>query len=178
MVVEGPGPEQVAGQVGAVLRVRDPFDRAREVGHPFPQELSDDVLEAVVQEHLGAGGGSQVHPGLPLGSCPTVLVQEAEDLEGVAALARDGDPLAAQEGEVEAAAELARKLARANPGRSFWLVGDSAYINAAMLSHRPENLEMIGPCIGRRHCSRFPNHRARGSEVGGGRRGTGCRLPR
>ena len=77
-----------------------------------------------------------------------------------------------------AAAELARKLARANPGRSFWLVGDSAYINAAMLSHRPENLEMIGPCIGRRHCSRFPNHRARGSEVGGGRRGTGCRLPR
>ena len=31
-----------------------------------------------------------------------------------------------------AAAELARKLAEANPQRIFWLVGDSAYVNSAI----------------------------------------------
>ena len=101
VLVEGAGAEQVAGQVGAVRRVRDPFDRAGEVGHPEAQELPGDVLEAVVEERFGVLGGPQVHPGMALGSRPAVLVQEAEDLEGVAALARDGDPLAAQEGEVE-----------------------------------------------------------------------------
>src|SRR3982751_4875298 len=45
----------------------------------------------------------------------------------------------------EAAAELARKLAEANPGRIFWLVGDSAYVNAATLRGRPANLRVIGP---------------------------------
>jgi hypothetical protein len=45
----------------------------------------------------------------------------------------------------QAAAELARKLAEANPGRIFWLVGDSAYINAATLRGRPANLRVIGP---------------------------------
>jgi hypothetical protein len=45
----------------------------------------------------------------------------------------------------QAAAELARKLAEANPGRVFWLVGDSAYINAAVLQGRPANLQVIGP---------------------------------
>jgi hypothetical protein len=44
-----------------------------------------------------------------------------------------------------AAAVLARKLAEANPGRTFWLVGDSAYINAAVLQDRPKNLQAIGP---------------------------------
>src|SRR5437763_4305813 len=44
-----------------------------------------------------------------------------------------------------AAAELARKLAEANPQRIFWLVGDSAYVNSAILRDRPDNLEMIGP---------------------------------
>jgi hypothetical protein len=43
------------------------------------------------------------------------------------------------------AAELARRLAEANPGRTFWLVGDSAYVNAAVLRGRPDNLEVIGP---------------------------------
>ena len=33
----------------------------------------------------------------------------------------------------QAAAALARKLAEANPERTFWLVGDSAYVNAALL---------------------------------------------
>ncbi|MHB1560860.1 MAG: IS701 family transposase [Isosphaeraceae bacterium] len=45
----------------------------------------------------------------------------------------------------KAAAELARKLAEANPDRIFWLVGDSAYINATLLRDRPANLQMIGP---------------------------------
>jgi len=45
----------------------------------------------------------------------------------------------------QAAATLARKLAEANPERTFWLVGDSAYINAAVLRDRPENLQVIGP---------------------------------
>ena len=45
----------------------------------------------------------------------------------------------------QAAAALARKLAEANPERTFWLVGDCAYVNAAMLQGRPENLQVIGP---------------------------------
>jgi DDE superfamily endonuclease len=45
----------------------------------------------------------------------------------------------------QAAAELARKPAAAAPDRAFWLVGDSAYINAALLRDRPANLEVIGP---------------------------------
>src|SRR3954466_13773547 len=45
----------------------------------------------------------------------------------------------------QAAAALARKLAEANPGRTFWLVGDSAYVNAAVLRGRPANLRVIGP---------------------------------
>jgi hypothetical protein len=43
------------------------------------------------------------------------------------------------------AAEMARRLAEANPERTFWLVGDSAYINAALLQGRPDNLQVIGP---------------------------------
>jgi hypothetical protein len=45
----------------------------------------------------------------------------------------------------QSAAALARKLAEANPGRTFWLVGDSAYVNAAVLQDRPANLQVIGP---------------------------------
>jgi hypothetical protein len=45
----------------------------------------------------------------------------------------------------QAAAELARKLAEANPHRTFWLAGDSAYVNAATLRGRPANLQVIGP---------------------------------
>lgn len=43
------------------------------------------------------------------------------------------------------AAEMARRLAEANPTRTFWLVGDSAYINATLLQGRPSNLQVIGP---------------------------------
>jgi hypothetical protein len=45
----------------------------------------------------------------------------------------------------QAAAELARKPAEAAPDRSFWLVGDSAYVDAALLRDRPTNPEVIGP---------------------------------
>src|SRR5437764_176355 len=45
----------------------------------------------------------------------------------------------------QAAAVLARTLAEANPERTFWLVGDSAYVNAALLQGRPKNLQVIGP---------------------------------
>jgi hypothetical protein len=45
----------------------------------------------------------------------------------------------------QAAAAMARMLAEAAPDRSFWLVGDSAYVNAALLRDRPANLEVIGP---------------------------------
>src|SRR5512142_2068494 len=43
------------------------------------------------------------------------------------------------------AAARARRLAEANPERTFWLVGDSAYVNAALLQGRPNNLQVIGP---------------------------------
>ena len=43
------------------------------------------------------------------------------------------------------AAEMVRRLAEANPERTFWLVGDSAYVNAAVLQGRPKNLQVIGP---------------------------------
>src|SRR3954449_1288976 len=45
----------------------------------------------------------------------------------------------------QAAAMLAHQLAQANPSRTFWLVGDAAYVNAAVLQGRPANLQVIGP---------------------------------
>ncbi len=45
----------------------------------------------------------------------------------------------------QSAAELARRLAEAIPDRTFWLVGDSAYVNSALLQGRPANLQVIGP---------------------------------
>jgi hypothetical protein len=45
----------------------------------------------------------------------------------------------------QSAAELARLLAQANPDRTFWLVGDCAYVNATLLQDRPTNLQVIGP---------------------------------
>jgi len=43
------------------------------------------------------------------------------------------------------AAELARNLAERLPERTFWLVGDSAYINSEVIKGRPENLQVLGP---------------------------------
>jgi hypothetical protein len=73
----------------------------------------------------------------------------------------------------QAAAELARELAAANPGRIFWLVGDSAYVNAALLRGRPANLRVIGPLHGKAALFERP-----GPYSGRGRRPKkGRRLP-
>jgi hypothetical protein len=45
----------------------------------------------------------------------------------------------------ELAAELARLVAACLPGRECWLVGDAAYLSAAVLKGRPANLKVIGP---------------------------------
>jgi hypothetical protein len=43
------------------------------------------------------------------------------------------------------AAELAQLAAECLPQRECWLVGDAAYLNAAVLKGRPANLRVIGP---------------------------------
>jgi hypothetical protein len=75
----------------------------------------------------------------------------------------------------QAAAELARKLAEANPDRTFWLVGDSAYVNAALLQDRPANLQVIGPLHWKAALFGRPDPPARGQR--GRRRKKGQRLP-
>ena len=43
------------------------------------------------------------------------------------------------------AARMAHHLAESLPDRTFWLVGDSAYINSELMKGRPENLRVLGP---------------------------------
>jgi hypothetical protein len=43
------------------------------------------------------------------------------------------------------AAELARLVAGWLAGRECWLAGDTAYLNAAVLKGRPDNLRVVGP---------------------------------
>ncbi len=43
------------------------------------------------------------------------------------------------------AARMAHHLAESLPNRTFWLVGDSAYINSGLIRGRPENLHVLGP---------------------------------
>ena len=40
---------------------------------------------------------------------------------------------------------MAHLLAERLPERTFWLVGDSAYINSELIKGRPENLQVLGP---------------------------------
>jgi DDE superfamily endonuclease len=75
----------------------------------------------------------------------------------------------------QAAAALARKLAEANPGRTFWLVGDSAYVNAALLQGRPEDLQVIGPLPWKAALYGLPAPRA--PKQKGAPRKKGDRLP-
>jgi hypothetical protein len=75
----------------------------------------------------------------------------------------------------QSAAELARKLAEANPGRTFWLVGDSAYVNAALLQGRPANLQVIGPIHWR--AALFERPAPRQPKQKGASRKKGERLP-
>jgi hypothetical protein len=75
----------------------------------------------------------------------------------------------------QAAAMLARKLAEANPTRTFWLVGDSAYVNATLLQDRPANLQVIGPLPWRAALYQRPAPRRPGQK--GAPRKKGDRLP-
>src|SRR3954451_22748088 len=75
----------------------------------------------------------------------------------------------------QASAALARELAEANPGRTFWLVGDSAYVNAALLQGRPENLRVIGPLPWKAALYGLPAPRA--PKQRGATRKKGDRLP-
>jgi hypothetical protein len=75
----------------------------------------------------------------------------------------------------QSAAELAGKLAEANPGRTFWLVGDSAYVNAALLQGRPANLQVIGPIHWR--AALFERPAPRQPKQKGASRKKGERLP-
>ena len=75
----------------------------------------------------------------------------------------------------QSAAELARKLAEANPDRTFWLVGDSAYVNAALLQGRPANLQVIGPLHWKAALFGRPGPPVEGQR--GRRRKKGERLP-
>jgi hypothetical protein len=70
---------------------------------------------------------------------------------------------------------LAGKLAQANPGRTFWLVGDSAYVNAALLQGRPANLQVIGPIHWR--AALFERPAPRQPKQKGASRKKGERLP-
>ena len=78
----------------------------------------------------------------------------------------------------QAAAALARKLAEANPGRTFWLVGDSAYVNAAVLQGRPENLQVIGPLHWKAALYERPAPRSRSRRGRRARRGIASPTPR
>jgi DDE superfamily endonuclease len=75
----------------------------------------------------------------------------------------------------QAAATLARRLAEANPGREFWLVGDSAYVNATVLQGRPANLQVIGPLHWQAALYERPGPRRPGQR--GASRKKGDRLP-
>jgi hypothetical protein len=73
------------------------------------------------------------------------------------------------------AAEMTRRLAEANPERTFWLVGDSAYINATLLQGRPTNLHVIGPLHWKAALYQRPEPPHAGQR--GRRRQKGERLP-
>src|SRR4051795_4588650 len=75
----------------------------------------------------------------------------------------------------QSAAALARKLAEANPDRTFWLVGDSAYVNAAVLQGRPANLQVIGPLHWK--AALYGRPAPRGPKQKGPSRKKGDRLP-
>lgn len=75
----------------------------------------------------------------------------------------------------QSAAELARRLAEANPDRTFWLVGDSAYVNSALLRGRPANLQVIGPLHWKAALFSRPEPRRSGQK--GASRKKGGRLP-
>jgi DDE superfamily endonuclease len=75
----------------------------------------------------------------------------------------------------QSAAELAWRLAEANPDRIFWLVGDSAHVNAATLQGRPKHLQVTGPLHWKAALYDLPEALREGQR--GRRRKKGQRLP-
>ena len=73
------------------------------------------------------------------------------------------------------AARLISHLAEAIPERSFSLVADSAYINTAVLSHLPENVDVIGPLPKKAALYLPPPPKVEGQK--GAPRKKGLRLP-
>jgi len=86
---------------------------------------------------------------------------------------KEGQP--GHQARPRSAAELARRLAEANPDRTFWPVGDSAYVNAALLQGRPANLQVIGPLHWKAALFGRPDPPVAGQR--GRRRQKGQRLP-
>ena len=70
-----------------------------------------------------------------------------------------------------------RSWPRPTPSGQFWLVGDSAYINAAVLQDRPGNLQVIGPLHWKAALYQRPAPPQPGQRGAAARRGTGCRRP-
>ena len=85
---------------------------------------------------------------------------------------------AVDQSQPHAAAAMARLLAEANPDRTFWLVGDSAYVNTATLQGRPKNLQVIGPLPWKAARYERPEPPARARGDARARRGSGCATPR
>lgn len=73
------------------------------------------------------------------------------------------------------AAELARLAATCLPERDCWLVGDTAYLTAAVLKNRPANLRVLGPLRGDAALHGLPPERRPGQK--GRARVKGDRLP-
>jgi hypothetical protein len=73
------------------------------------------------------------------------------------------------------AAALARTLAEHCPDRTFWLVGDAAYVNATLLRDRPANLHVLGPVPWKAALYAPPPPRQPGQK--GAPRKKGARLP-
>jgi hypothetical protein len=74
------------------------------------------------------------------------------------------------------AATMVRHLAEALPDRSFSLVADSAYINTAVLSDLPDNVEVIGPLPKKAALYLPPMPKVKGQK--GAPRKKGLRLPK
>jgi hypothetical protein len=80
--------------------------------------------------------------------------------------------------KTELAAELARLVADLTPLRKVCLVGDAAYVNAAVLRGRPANLELIGPLSMKAALYGLPQPRVRGKRGPRPKKGERLATPR
>ncbi|MDY3553191.1 hypothetical protein R5W24_002283 [Gemmata sp. JC717] len=77
----------------------------------------------------------------------------------------------------DAAAQMARQVARWLPDRECWLIGDRAYVNASVLRDRPSNLKVLGPARWDAVLNQRPEPRKAGQRGAPARRVSGCRRP-